>query len=891
MMSMRLLIFFVLSILLDSQGHAQKKVKISGVIMLEGMPLQGATIRMINNSNDSLVAFKISDGNGFFQFNPILLYDGAYGLYLSHVETNDSTFNILASDLIEIGWHKKIALKRRDIFMKEIIVKISTLPFKIRGDTVIYEASRYMKEGINKVEDLLKNMEGFVVEGDGRIRYNGKELGKILIEGEDMTGDRYKILSKNIQANLISTVQVVHNFNDNRLMKEVEHSDRIAINLTFKEDKKNKFNGTLDFGFGSPKKVSADIDVVGIHKKIKSLNFINKNNIGIDVSEDILYYWDEKNGSDQNMSKAAGTKSPLQPFHMPLPDLKKTYTSRNNDFAFASIESFKLSKYSTLKFLFTLGKENKLTEGYFLRKLNFQNEPSWEQKSINYLELKNLSGGNKISFRVDNGRNRTALYEVSYSVGKKSNFFIGRNDGFIIDTIKEQFAENNRALNFSVVENFRLKSGLILKVDYFSAKPFVNSAVNIGSERYGGVFLNMNSEKEYQQNLVKYGSINQLDISILGKKKKFSKTWGIHIRQENASYSSDLFYMYNEVPQKLIENKMNFNLLKYYPYASAGYQANKKTFIELHTATGIAKIFNGGLDNISSVIFNSKLSVTYKLSVLNQFRAMAGFSKRPPLMEYFFPPDIIVGNAYIVDGIQLPSFPNSKLFQLGYYRNNLYSGISFSSFLSAEIISRDNSFSIFTTPSFARTSFYMSKRNSQYRSNSTFEKYIYKLKLKTNISLSFNHTTIPSRINGINSVADFYVTESQFKMLSNWKGVFNLEGNISSSIFSLSSLSDRATKKVITRSRLSLKPKIKISEKANTVIYFAKIKNQLQPSFYLCDIMAQWKVGNFVRLTVTGHNLLNNKIFSDKEYGLYEYSEQQYVLATRYVILGFQLDF
>jgi outer membrane receptor for ferrienterochelin and colicin len=88
-----------------------------------------------------------------------------------------------------------------------------------------------------------------------------------------------------------------------------------------------------------------------------------------------------------------------------------------------------------------------------------------------------------------------------------------------------------------------------------------------------------------------------------------------------------------------------------------------------------------------------------------------------------------------------------------------------------------------------------------------------------------------------------------------------------------------------------LKPKIKISEKANTVIYFAKIKNQLQPSFYLCDIMAQWKVGNFVRLTVTGHNLLNNKIFSDKEYGLYEYSEQQYVLATRYVILGFQLDF
>jgi hypothetical protein len=129
-------------------------------------------------------------------------------------------------------------------------------------------------------------------------------------------------------------------------------------------------------------------------------------------------------------------------------------------------------------------------------------------------------------------------------------------------------------------------------------------------------------------------------------------------------------------------------------------------------------------------------------------------------------------------------------------------------------------------------------------------------------------------------------------MVSNWKGIFNFESSISSSISSLSSfLSAQMPSKKIIRTSISLKPKIIVTNKINVGIYFAKIKNQLQPSFYLCDMQGQWKVLNSFRLTLTAHNLLNNKIFSDKEYSLFGYSEQQYVLAARYVIVGLQLDF
>lgn len=888
MRSMWLLLFSII-FLLASRLQAQKKINISGILILEEMPLRGATIRLINNSNDSLIAFKISDGNGFFQMNAMVLDGGTYSLYLSHVATMDSSFNILLSDLVELGWHKMIVMKRKDIILEKIIINASILPFKIRGDTVIYDASRYMKEDVHKVEDLLKNMEGFTVEGDGQIRYNGKELGKILIEGEDMTGDRYKILSKNIQANLISKVEVLHNFNDNRLLKEVENSDRIALNLTFKEDKKNKFNGTANLGFGFPKKGYADIDVVGIHKKMKSLNFINKNNIGLDVNDDIIYYWDEKNGSNENISKGIRTESPIQRFGMAFPDLKKTYTTRNNDFSFVSIESFRVSKYSIIKFLTTVGNENKLMEGSYLRRFYFQSEPSWEQKSINFLSAKKWGGGNKISYQTDNGGNRTGVYEVSFSISQSERFFNGRNEGFILDTLKERFSENISALNFSGIETIRLKSGLILKVDYFSSKPFYKSAIQTGSERYDDIFLNMNFEKEYQQNLIKSGNSNQLDISVLSKKNKFSKTWGIHARQENIYYRTILENRYNERPIKLQENKINYNFWKIYSYGSVGYQASKKTNMELHAAAGMAKIFSGVAENISSEIFNSKLSVTYKLSALNQLQATASFSKRTPLIDYFFPQNIIIGNASITDGIQIPSFPISKSLQIGYYRNNLYSGISFSTFFSANIISRDNSFSIFILPTFVRTSFYISKQGAHFSNNTKFEKYFYNIKVNSAFKFGFSHARTPERINALNTISNLSSTMFQLHLVSNWKSILNFEGN-ASTLFS-SFLSAQGINKKVMRTSISLKPKIAVTNKINAGIYFAKFKNQLQPSFYLCDMQGQWKVGNFARFTLTAHNLLNNRIFADKEYSLFGYSEQQFVLAARYLIVGWQLDF
>ncbi len=56
--------------------------------------------------------------------------------------------------------------------------------------------------------------------------FNGKEVDRILIEGEDLTEKNYQLLSRNLNANLVDKVQVINNFSTDRLLKEVDNSGK-----------------------------------------------------------------------------------------------------------------------------------------------------------------------------------------------------------------------------------------------------------------------------------------------------------------------------------------------------------------------------------------------------------------------------------------------------------------------------------------------------------------------------------------------------------------------------------------------------------------------------------------------------------------------------------------
>jgi hypothetical protein len=59
--------------------------------------------------------------------------------------------------------------------LKNIVITSHAVPFSIRGDTVEFKAKSFKTAETRKVEDLLRNMQGFDLGSDGRI-FNGKRL-------------------------------------------------------------------------------------------------------------------------------------------------------------------------------------------------------------------------------------------------------------------------------------------------------------------------------------------------------------------------------------------------------------------------------------------------------------------------------------------------------------------------------------------------------------------------------------------------------------------------------------------------------------------------------------------------------------------------------------------
>ena len=125
--------------------------------MVDDSPAKGAIIQLYQVQNDSLVSYCISSSNGFFEIKNDISYTGFYKIRISHFSAIDTSLHLNCLQLENNKWNKTIFLKRRVENMQEIIIKAPKINFKLNGDTITYEAEKYMKSDVRKVEDLLKN--------------------------------------------------------------------------------------------------------------------------------------------------------------------------------------------------------------------------------------------------------------------------------------------------------------------------------------------------------------------------------------------------------------------------------------------------------------------------------------------------------------------------------------------------------------------------------------------------------------------------------------------------------------------------------------------------------------------------------------------------------------
>jgi hypothetical protein len=215
-----LLFFLLLPIFCLSQ--------ISGTVIDSlSQPIPYATVLLKKSQDSSLVAYTQTAKDGYFKIEAketgkhFLTFNS-----LSHAKKN------VPLDISSLDKEYKIdvTLKEQQLELNEIIIN-ADLPIRVKKDTIIIDAKAFMTGNEDVVEDLLKKIPGLTVDSDGTIKINDQEVEKVMIEGDDFFEKGYKILTKNMPANPLKTIEILKRYSNNKLIKGVEESDEVSNKL------------------------------------------------------------------------------------------------------------------------------------------------------------------------------------------------------------------------------------------------------------------------------------------------------------------------------------------------------------------------------------------------------------------------------------------------------------------------------------------------------------------------------------------------------------------------------------------------------------------------------------------------------------------------------------
>lgn len=247
---MKSLFQIILLFVVCALSAQQKSFLVTGTLKAEDTTeaLEAATVYLERIKDSTMVTYTITDSKGTFKLEG---------------DTYDKNLNLFISYVGYETYVKNISIDKKNINLNDINLKVSTnaldevlikskAPITIKKDTLEFNVNSFKTKKDATVEDLLKKLPGVEVTSDGKIKVNGKEVNKILVNGKPFFGNDPTIATKNLTKELIEKVQITDTKTKSEAFAGEEGSDENkTINLTIKEENNKGTFGRVSGGAGT----------------------------------------------------------------------------------------------------------------------------------------------------------------------------------------------------------------------------------------------------------------------------------------------------------------------------------------------------------------------------------------------------------------------------------------------------------------------------------------------------------------------------------------------------------------------------------------------------------------------------------------------------------------
>ncbi|MDO5968399.1 outer membrane beta-barrel protein [Flavivirga aquimarina] len=683
----------LLTVLVATNTFSQSNTfEISGTLTSEDdkIPLESATVYLQRVKDSSLITYTISDQKGRFLLGN-KIGDNQANLYVSYVgyQTYQKLININKSK-IDLG---NISLKISTNALDEVIVK-SQAPITIKKDTLEFNVKSFKTKKDASIEDLLKELPGVEVDPDGKIKVNGKEVNKVLVNGKPFFGNDPTIATRNLSKEIIEKIQVSDTKTDEEAFagEEGDRSNK-TVNLVVKKENNKGVFGRLAAGAGTDK----TYEYAGMYNRFNDdLRFsvlVGGNNInspGFSFGEIRKMFG---GSSSYNINKQVfnyGNDGIITSRNVGL-----NYVDDWGKKADASTNYF--ASNSDLENIVKSERENILPDSRFFTNLNSKTISNTERHSTE----------TKVKIKVDS--TLLITIEPKFRYIKTTNDFnsdeksFDENSVLINESTSKSFketTENFFSNNINLTKRLGTK-GAFFKLDIFnrSTKTDTENILNNQVDIYGNgletITLNQLREVEGNDNTFIISSSYRLPI----KGKELSLDIGFGYRN-NTQKNIRNSYDFNDLTQDY-ETSINEDLSSDFEYANITktpkltleYKKKKWSgsfnadfvFRTLENTDYLRPEFNLKR-NFNAVVVKYRLNYRSPKSSLglgyNLSNNAPSLSQLQTFIDVTNPLDIIVGNPELK-----PS--NRHNFYMYFNKNNFQKGIGFNTYLSSDILNNN----------------------------------------------------------------------------------------------------------------------------------------------------------------------------------------------------------
>lgn len=743
-----------------------------------------------------------------------------------------------------------------------IVIKRNQPMAKASGDTLQFDAKRYLKPEAFRLEDLVKNIPGFRVDDNGRIYFNGKEISRIMVDGDDLAGEQYKLLSRNLKALMVDSLQVIQGHEKNRLLRTFGNNDAIALNLLIKKSFLGKTSGNLVLSRGMSQYGEADAELIRLAKKAKQLCFVNTNNTGANGVTD---RGNEMQGNDRGVYRVW----PFDPIYAGTgPNLPPAYVNINSDKSLAFISSLVLSARAKLSLTATVMQNENSRIGSSSTSYHIPGAEKFNlSTSTNHLQQA-TKGNLCMNLEMDKGGNRLSSFRLSVSKGQVHT--VQQADRRGITTAVNNANDWLHQFNLFAAHHasWKLSPSALLQVD-------TRVALDRNRDQLQASFLSDSLLAFFVDQLfIHHGKMAGTDLALVKQRGQLNARVGI-----NASIESTTSAVGNQA--------ISLQLARYYPYLSIVRRHSKKRSTTFNAAGGTAMVKSNAI-NRHAFIFHLEKKSIWQRKPTTQYRLGIALAKKPSTIRSWHAAPLFVENT-MRNGMANLAIPLSAGVEMGATKMDLYKGFVLSVTANANMLRNDYGMATAVGNVVDSLSWFIIPLQRNLMLNAHLEQFIHLLKLKYIVQANGLQSQRPQQLNGMVFGSTMNSLGFEQRMVSNWKGWFNAElhyGLQRNRFISLSNLTS-TTKKILYGISTTLRFSTHL---------FAHVQYRVQrfeggQSFEMLDGVVKAVLSPRWRCSLALNNLMNHRYFELLNASPYGHDRLTQQLNGRQVLLGVNWGF